>query len=207
LEAGAQINNARAAAAEFGKDLEVAADGADSFGDSLEAAAEKARLLQAEVDMAAMAGQAAGELLAAGLGAGIPALAAAKAKQNAILAAEQAVRGFVLASNPITATLAAPAFAAAKMYAGIAAAWGALAGATGGFSGGGGGGSGSPRDTGGAASERAQPPGDEVHIYFLGPGFSAVNPEVQKVVYGAAQEAAATYGPNTKVKYHRRPRG
>ena len=207
LEAGAAINAARIEAAEFGKDLDGAADGADSFGESLEEAAEKAKLLQGEIDLAAGAGRAAGDILAAGLGAGIPELAAAKAKQNAILAAEQFVEGLVLASNPITATLAPVHFTAAKMYAGIAAAWGALAGATGGFSGGGGGGSGSPRDTGGAASERTAPPGDEVHIYFVGPGFSAVNPEVQKVVYGAAQEAAAGFGPNTKVKYHRRPRG
>ena len=206
LEAGAEINNARAEAAAFGRDLEDAADGADSFGESLEEAAEKAKILQAEINLAAAAGGAVGDLLSGALGAGIPELAAAKAKQNAILAAEQFVEGLVLASNPITAALAPFHFTAAKMYAGISAAWGALAGATGGFSGGGGG-SGSPRDTGGAASERTQPPGDEVHIYFVGPGFSAVNPEVQKVVYGAAQEAAANYGPNTKVKYHRRPRG
>jgi hypothetical protein len=105
--------------------------------------------------------------------------------------------------------LAGAHFAAAGKYTAIAAAWSALAGATGGFAGGGGGvggGAGSPRDTGGAASERAEVPGAEVHIHFVGPGFNALNPEVQRVVMGSIQEATELYGPNTNVKIHRRPR-
>ena len=206
LEAGAQINNARAEAAAFGRDLDGAADGADALADALGGVGEAAQMSYAEVIALNAAADLGGGLVAALFGSDLGKLAAQKAEQNAIMAAEQLAMAAAVAFIPGFQGEAAGHVQAAAMFGAVAAAWGALAGATGGFSGGGGG-SGSPRDTGGAASERTAPPGDEVHIYFLGPGFSAVNPEVQKVVYGAAQEAAANFGPNTKVKYHRRPRG
>ena len=208
LEAGAAINNARTEAAEFGKDLDGAADGADALADGLDGVGEAAQRSYAEVIALNAAADLGAGLVAALFGSDLGKLAAQKAEQNAIMAAEQLAMAAAVAFIPGFQGEAAGHLQAAGMFATVAAAWGALAGATGGFSGGGGGGgSGSPRDTGGAASERAEAPGDEVHIYFVGPGFSAVNPEVQKVVYGAAQEAAANFGPNTKIKYHRRPRG
>jgi len=167
---------------------------------------EAALTSMAEVIALNAAADLGGGLVAALFGSDLGKLAAQKAEQNAIMAAEQLAMAAAVAWIPGFQGEAAGHVQAAAMFGAVAAAWGALAGATGGFSGGGGG-SGSPRDTGGAASERTQPPGDEVHIYFVGPGFSAVNPEVQKVVYGAAQEAAANFGPNAKIKYHRRPRG
>jgi hypothetical protein len=161
----------------------------------------KAELLQ----VGAVAG-AVGTLMAGAFGSGIGEIAAFKAKQNAILAAEQGVQGLVSSLNPLTAWKAPLHYKAALEFAGIAAAWGTLAGATGGFSsgGGGGGGRGSPRDPGGEASERTETPGPEVHIHLVGPGFSATNPEVQRIVYGAQQNAIERFGPNSKVILHRR---
>jgi hypothetical protein len=49
------------------------------------------------------------------------------------------------------------------------------------------------------AANRAAPPGAEVSIYLTGPGFHALNPEVQKVVRGAQQEAQERYG-NARVR-------
>jgi len=187
-------------------EMEMSVGNAEKLAASIETIGEAAQMSMAEVIALNAAADLGGGLVAALFGSDLGKLAAQKAEQNAIMAAEQLAMAAAVAFIPGFQGEAAGHIAAAGMFAGVAAAWGALAGATGGFSGGGGG-SGSPRDTGGAASERTQPPGDEVHIYFVGPGFSAVNPEVQKVVYGAAQEAAANYGPNTKVKYHRRPRG
>lgn len=63
---------------------------------------------------------------------------------------------------------------------------------------------------GGAAALQSgfqgQKVGNEIHIYFDGPGFDAVNPVVQRVVAGAVQNAQELYGPNANVKTYRRPR-
>jgi hypothetical protein len=189
-------------------EMEMSEENAAKLAEQLAKVAETAQMGQREMMLMGQAGVVAGDLAYGVLSGRLDELAAAKAKQNAIMAAEQAAMGFVASLNPVTAPLAAGHYAAAKLFAGIAAAWGALAAATGGFSGGGGGGGrGGPSDTGGAASERAEAPGPEIHIHFVGPGFTAVNPAVQDVVYGAAQEAASRYGPNATVKTHRRPRG
>lgn len=148
-----------------------------------------------------------GDILNAAFGAGIGQLAASKAKQNAIMAAEQAVQGLVASLNPFTAPLAGGHFAAAGQFAGIAAAWGTLAGATGGFSGGGGGGRAggfsAGRDSAGNASQRAEVAGPELNVYFTGEGFDAVNPRVQRIVYAANQEAINRAGPNARVRTFR----
>ena len=46
-------------------------------------------------------------------------------------------------------------------------------------------------------------PSAEVHIHFTGPGFNALNPRVQKVVYGAMQNARERYGEDAKIIVHR----
>jgi hypothetical protein len=176
--------------------------------------ADRLREVQYEADLVvrqqqimAEVGAATGEILNAAFGAGIGQLAANKAKQNAIMAAEQAVMGAIALLNPFTAPLAGEHFAAAAHLGAIAAAWGGLAGATGGFSAGGGrgGGFGGGRTgvVAGQASERAQVPGPEVSIHFDGPGFDAVNPRVQRIVHAAATEAANNYGSNTRVRVFR----
>lgn len=156
-----------------------------------------------------IAGDTAGTIVAGILGGNFSELATWKAKQNAIMAAEQLAMGLVASTNPITAPKAAAHYAAAGQFAAVSAAWGALAGVTGGFSGGGGGGgaAGSPRDVGGGPSEAGGPPGAEIHVHFVGPGFNALNPEVQRVVYGSIREAERNYGPNATVKIHRRSQG
>jgi hypothetical protein len=41
-----------------------------------------------------------------------------------------------------------------------------------------------------------------VHIHLVGPGFNALNPEVQKVVFGAEQQARERFGQNVKIHLH-----
>jgi len=48
--------------------------------------------------------------------------------------------------------------------------------------------------------------GPEVHIYFDGEGWNAMNPRVQSVVYNAQQYAEERFGENATVKTHRRTR-
>ena len=190
-----------AAWASLNQEMELSPANAAALADQLVIARAEAESYTRQMEAAGFAGQIAGDLLYGAFGQGIPLLAKQKAQQNAILAAEQLAEGFVLSLNPLTAGLAGAHYAAAGKYAAIATAWGGLAGATGGFGGGGGGG-GAPSDTGGAASERTEAPGPEVHIHFVGPGFNAVNPEVQRVIYGAQQEISQRYG-NAKPKIHR----
>lgn len=167
---------------------------------------QKSALVAHQQRLMGEVGQATGEILNAAFGAGIGQLAASKAKQNAILALEQTVQGFVASLNPFTAPLAGAHYAAATQFAGIAAAWGALAAATGGFSGGGGGagvGGYGGGGAGGQATRNAQPAGPELNVYFTGEGFSAVNPKVQRVVYTALQAAQDSIGGNARVRLFR----
>lgn len=196
---------------------ELAEQGLDATDPRMQALAEQLRQVQEEAkltssEMMQLSGiaVAAGDLLGAAFGSGIGDLAAAKAKQTAIMAAEQLVQGFVASANPFTAHLAAVHYKAAAEYGAISAAWAGLAGATGGFSGGGGAGASAgaaaSRGTGQGQSERAEPAGNELHVYFIGEGFDAVNPEVQRVVYGSLREAEERIGPNADVRIHRRGR-
>jgi TP901 family phage tail tape measure protein len=168
---------------------------------------EEAKRVAKEQLIMATVSQSAGEIVNAAMSAGIGQLAAGKARQNAVMAAEQAALGLVASLNPLTAAKAAGHFAAAGQFVGIAAAWGALAGATGGFSGPGGGVGGMPvggiSDRGGQLTARSEPVGPELNVFFEGPGFDALNPRVQRVVTGAIQEHTERAGSNTRVRIHR----
>ena len=190
----------------------LVAEGLDPQDEALTRLATRLRVVRGENEalkneqetMQAVASTTA-EVLNAAFGAGVGQMAAGKAKQNAIMAAEQTAIGLVAMLNPLTVPKAAGHFAAAGQFAGIAAAWGALAGTTGGFSSGsvGGGGGGGGRDIGGAASQRAEPLGPELNIYFTGEGFDAVNPRVQRVVYTAMAAAQSNIGDNARVRTFR----
>jgi len=189
-------------------EMEMSASNAANLAAQVVGIGDAAELSQGELALMAAAADAAGSIVAGMFGAGVGKMAKWKAEQNAIMAAEETAMGLVALLNPLTAATAPLHFAAAGKFAAIAGAWATLAGATGGFSGGGGGGGGSggPRDVGGAASERAEPPGPEVHIYMEG-HFDALNPTVQRVVAGAIRYSGETYGPNAQVTLHRRKGG
>jgi len=194
---------------------DLVAAGLDPQDARLQDLAKSLRTVQREADLSAqaqeqMAGvaQTASEILNAAFGAGIGQLAAGKAKQAALLAAEQAVMGLIATLNPLTAAQAAGHYAAAAQLTGIAAGWAALAGATGGFSAPTAGGAsgappGAPGDIGGPLSAASNPIGSELNVFFEGPGFDAVNPRVQRVVAGATQLHEERAGPNTRVRIHR----
>lgn len=165
---------------------------------------EEAELTEKQMKVAEEIAANVADVVAGALGGDIGIIAAAKAKQNAILAAEQSVIGLVASLNPVTAPRAAAHFAAAAKFAAISAAWAGLAGATGGFSAGGG------ASAGGAASARIgeresarAEVGNEINVYFVGEGFDAVNPRVQRVVQGAIDEITQRQG-NAKVRVYRR---
>lgn len=162
--------------------------------------------MQFQAGMANFLGQAIGASMEGGIG---PA-AAAKAKQNKIEAAEMAVRalGFALFGN---LPAAAGALKLAASHAGLAVAWSALAGSSrkGGGSvttpptaaaGGAGGGITTARGTSSRSTTQSRTPSPEVSIYMVGPGFDAVNPTVQRVVWGAQQNAQERYGNNATVR-------
>lgn len=101
---------------------------------------------------------------------------------------------------------AAEHFTSAAKHGAAAAAWQALASGSGGMAGGGGGGGGAGTEAAGAepaganAGAATEPPGAEVTIVLNGPGFDALNPEVQRVVWGAQQQALERYGRNANVR-------
>jgi len=164
------------------------------------------RSVAKEAQIAADASQLAGEIMGAVLTSGLGPFAAAKARQNLIEAAEEVVRGISAALNPFTAPLAGAHFALAAKHTAIAGAWAALAkgfGGGGGIGGGSAGGSGAGRGTSGQASTAAQEPAAEVHIHLVGPGWNALNPEVQRVVHGAELMGRERFGDNAKVTIHR----
>lgn len=161
---------------------------------------------------------AAADFLADALGTamqgGLHEAAVQKAKQNAIEAAEMLVRAgaFALFGD---FPQASAALVLAGQFAGLAAAWGVLAaGSHGSSSGGAGaaipsaGGAGSTagtdlsssRTASSESASRSEQPSAEVSIYLVGPGFHAMNPAVQRVVWGAQQQAAELYGPNARIR-------
>jgi hypothetical protein len=170
------------------------------------AAIEKQTLLmQVQADAADVLAEALGFAITGGLHEA----AVAKAKQNAIESAEWLVRAaaFAIMGNP----KAGAALATAGEFAAVAAMWGAFAAATGGFgsSGGGAGGGGGGTSAGSSLSDsrtsssdaagKAEQPQTEVTINLIGPGFNAMNPKVQEVVWGAQQQAEQRFGPSTRV--------
>lgn len=133
---------------------------------------------------------------------GIAQLAAAKVRENAAYVIENIAKalGSLGLGNPAAA---GKHFAAAAKHTVAIAAWkaaGAAAGGTGGSGSGAGGAGGSGTGNTAASSRPAE---SEVHIYLTGPGFDALNPQVQKVVYGAMQNARERYGNNVKVHTRR----
>jgi hypothetical protein len=162
----------------------------------------EAQLTQDQMQVAGDVASAVSATLAAALGSGVGEMAAIKAKQNAIMAAEQLAMALVSALNPATAPKAAAHLVAAGKFAAISAAWATLAGATGGFSSQSAGGT-AGAGAGQAATQQVQPAGAEIHIHFVGPGFDAVNPMVQRVVQGAIREHTERAG-NAVVKIHRK---
>lgn len=156
------------------------------------------------------------EAMGAALEGGLHEAAVKKAKQNAIEAAEMLVRAGVFAIFG-NFPAAGKALALAGEFAAVAAAWGALAATTHGSSSSGGGpsipsassaiaagNSGQSliqsRQSSNESSARATTPSAEISVYLVGPGFHALNPTVQKVVYGAQQQAVERYGPNARVR-------
>lgn len=144
-------------------------------------------------------------LIVGAVGGSLAEVAKAKAKENLLLAAEQAAHGIVSLLNPFTAAKAPGHFASAAKFGAIAAGWAALGAATGGggASGSGGAALAGGRGASGDAAQGREAPPQEVHIHLDGPGFHALNPEVQRVVYGAHQQARERYGNNAKIAIHR----
>jgi len=211
-----QVNEqmARATSMEAGwerlnSEMEMSAEGAERVALAMYHIAEGAKaageMSRRELRTVAQVGDAAAAVMAGVLGGNIGEMAKWKAEQNAIMAAEQFAMALTASLIPgLGAPAAAKHVAAGKMFLGIAAAWGALAGATGGFSGGGGGGGrGTPTNTGGGAGERSEPAGPEVHIYLEGE-FDMLNPRVQQVVSGTVQNVGELHGANAKINLHRK---
>lgn len=185
--------------------MEMTVENARRLEEQLGRVEDAAGYSQRELEIVAQAGMAAGAVLSGIFAGNIGEMARWKAEQNAIMAAEH----FAMAAASSLIPYLGPAEAAkhvatAKMFLGISAAWAALAGATGGFSSSGA--MGGPRNTGGAASERTETPGSEVHIYLQG-DFDALNPKVQRVVAGAVRYSNETYGPNATTYLHRKSKG
>lgn len=186
--------------ARLNSQMEMSPKNAAKLTKALEEVGDAAAMTQQEFQLMNAAADVGAVVVAGIFGSNIGQLAKWKAEQNAIMAAEQLAMAAASALIPgLGGAVAAKHVASAKLFAGLAAAWGALAGATGGFSGGGGAPS-TPADTGGAGSVGVQGPGSEVNIYLVGEGFDAMNPRVQRVVYAAQREAEQRYGPNANVK-------
>jgi hypothetical protein len=153
------------------------------------------------------------DALGTAMAGGLHQAAQQKSKSAKIEAAEMLVRAGVFAIFGDFAHAGA-ALEAAAGFAGLALAWGAIAAETGGGDGGSavsvptpstaGASAGSGLTTAQAASASSssgssQIPAD-VSIYLTGPGFNALNPKVQEVVWGAQQQAEQRFGPNTRVR-------
>ncbi len=196
---------------------EVGLDPLDQkFRNIVDRLAQVKRALEDDAEATLQVGEAArtaGQLIGAAFGGGIGRLASSKAKQNALLAAEHLAQAFASYLNPLTVPLAGGHLVAAGKFAAIATGWQALAASSGGGGGGGGAGKGaasSPgvsRDLGGRQSGQFDPAATEVHIHFVGEGFDAVNPRVQRVVAGAIQMVEERHGENTRVRVHRSASG
>lgn len=163
--------------------------------------------------------QVAGDLaqaLFASFSGGLGPFARMKAKQNYLEATEDALRAGLAALTGFGALHAGKYAAAAVQHAALGAAWSALASVSGGGSGGGGtsvgsSGSGSPssavgssRNSSASQAQKFKAPEPITEIHFVGPGFDAVNPQVQRVVIGAQQQAIERVGANANIRVIRR---
>lgn len=154
------------------------------------------------------------EALGQAMQGGIGKAAAIKAKQMSIEAAEMAIRAIVFAAFGNFPAAGAAAKAAVEFGA-LALAWAGLSAAAGGS--GGGGSAPVPTSSGGSVSNNGEDltqarasnsratsgsttPSAEVSIYMVGPGFNALNPQVQRVVWGAQQEARQRFGNDAVIR-------
>jgi hypothetical protein len=205
----------------------LAAEGFDENNRTMQGFAEELRVVTAEMaaleaasktETAIMQQQAAvaGELtsaLGASLSGGLGPHAKMKARSNLLEAAELTIRAGVAAITGFGAFHAKTYIQGAARHAAIAAAWSAFAGGAGGAAkpslpsgGGGAAGGSSPLSTARSAAAgsagRATPISPEMHFHFVGPGWDALNPAVQRVVIGAQQNATEVQG-NVRVRTHR----
>ncbi len=194
------------------------ADGIDPHDEALQKLIARLKEVQDAIDSETASmqfqQQVAGDLaqaLFASFGGGLGPYARMKAKQNYLEATEDGIRAVLAALTGFGALHAGKYAAAAAQHAALGAAWSALASSVGGPSGSApavasapaGGNPGSPlataRSSSGSASRNAAQPTPVTEIHFVGPGFDAVNPQVQKVVRGAEQEAIERAG-NVRVR-------
>jgi hypothetical protein len=178
-----------------------AMDAIAGLTDQLDMARNAMKLGQEQAANYALAVANLSSLIAGAVGGDLKEVAKAKAKENLLLSAEELATGLVASLSLFGAGKAAGHFAAAAKYGAIAAGWGALGAAVGG---GGSSGAAGAAGVSGSAATKAEKPQQEVNIYLVGPGFDAMNPAVQKVVYGAQQQARERYGDNAKVNLIRR---
>jgi len=125
-----------------------------------------------------------------------------KVKENLARVIEEtalAIGSFALGNAPSGAAH----LKSAATHGAAAVAWKALskgAGGTASTSAGAGGVVGGPAVYG---SNRLQAQESEINIYLTGPGWDALNPTVQKVVYGAMERAQERFGQNAKIHVRR----
>jgi hypothetical protein len=197
---------------------ELIADGIDPHDERLQGLIERlgevTDAINAESSAMQFQQQVAGDLaqaLFASFGGGLGPFARMKAKQNYLEATEAGIRAGLAALTGFGALHAGKYAAAAAQHAALGLAWSALASTVGGPSGGSapaatapstinGSGTGPARSSTGSASRNAQQPDSTLEVHFVGPGFDAVNPQVQRVVRGAQQEATERGGRNTRVR-------
>jgi hypothetical protein len=178
---------------------DAAADLESAWVEALQAIEAEARAMEMSISSMVQA-------FAAGGFAGLARLAKAKVLENLAWAAENFAKawGWIALGNVPSAGVAK---AAATGHLKAAGMWGGAAVAMGGAGGGGGGALRAGSVPSMTQAGGAQPAGPEVHIYFDGPGFDAVNPHVQRVIAGAVQNYGERYGPNANVTTHRRKGG
>lgn len=195
------------------------ADGIDPHDEKLQGMIARLKEVQGAIDSETQAmqfqQQVAGDLaqaLFASFGGGLGPFARMKAKQNYLESTEMGIRAVLAALTGFGALHAGKYAAASAQHLALGLAWSALASSVGGPSGGGSGATtvapssssvspiGSARTSTGSASRNAQQPEAVTEIHFVGPGFDALNPRVQKVVRGAQQEAIEKAGKNTRVR-------
>lgn len=178
-------------------DRELAAEAA--------AAAERQKLHDQEREAQAQTAQAIVEAAGAAVAGGMGPYAHMKSQQNLLQAEEEGVEAALALAGVLTAGDAAALATAAATHVAIAAAWEVLSGISGGSGGsrGGSAGAASPLMTQGASSNRAtasNPLKQDVNVFLEGEGFDALNPVVQKVVWGATQQARERYGSNINIR-------
>lgn len=199
------------------------ADGIDPHDEKLKGMVDRLHEVQEAIDSETQAmqfqQQVAGELaqaLFASFGGGLGPYARMKAKQNYLEATENGIRAVLAALTGFGALHAGKYAAAAAQHAALGAAWSALAASVGGGGGGGGaaggGSAGSPagssigtaRQASSSQTTKYKAPEPITEIHFVGPGFDALNPQVQKVVIGAQQQAIERVGANANIRVIRR---